>query len=341
VRVPFYYLCPAAGGVSFKLAVVSATPTPVPWALLATQIKPADIDDAAWPAILESLKRQLGVNWSDFIQALRDDAQYLADCGHPSYDGRELCMVEVQRASGGFSPRRTLAGGVDAFPQYSTSGLALRRIAPAAISQRGRSGPLGRGWWHQFEYSLAQPDGNLVEITGPGGSKRVFSRYNQSTWHDSLGRRGQLTELAGGGIEIREKTGERWTFNAVGQFTALTDPNGVGVSLTYTGGRLVKVTDTDGGYFTIAYTADGRISTLTDNATKRITYQYDTAGQCLVGVQYPDGTSVAYGNIAPTGTTSDYALNAITFADGTHRYYTYDAQGRLAGSSLDGGLQPV
>ena len=341
MRVPFYYLCPLTGGVHFNLSEVIADDTPVDWAAMEQALQPSDIDPAALEVIWGNLQQQQGPDWCNFVQALRSDAQYLADNGEICQDGRELNMVEVQKASDGFSPQSVLAAAADTFPELSNSGLTLYRLAPAGIAQRFRLGPFGRGWWHGYEYFITYPNANEIQMNGPGGSERVFSNYAGGAWVDSLGGYGQLTQLANGAIQIREKNGVVWLFNASGQLASLTDPNNNQLSFAYTGAFLTTITNSLGQTLALSYDSNGRVTQLTDGAGKVITYQYDASDQFLTGVQYTDGTSLGYSYTPATGAPTDYAIETLTLADGTHLYYSYDEEGCLSGRTRDNGLDPV
>lgn len=41
------------------------------------------------------------------------------------------------------------------------------------------------------------------------------------------------------------------------------------------------------------------------------------------------------------GTTKEHALTQIAYPDGTHRYFTYDENGRLANTSVDGNTEQI
>ena len=53
-------------------------------------------------------------------------------------------------------------------------------------------------------------------------------------------------------------------------------------------------------------------------------------------MQSYDGTTTVYGYDTSGNPVAADALTSIQFPDGTHQFFTYDAEGRLAGSSQDG-----
>ena len=53
-----------------------------------------------------------------------------------------------------------------------------------------------------------------------------------------------------------------------------------------------------------------------------------------------NGQTTTYTYNTTSGSAGQNALTSITFPGGTHQYFTYDSEGRLAGTSSDGGAQP-
>ena len=86
---------------------------------------------------------------------------------------------------------------------------------------------------------------------------------------------------------------------------------------------------------------DGRIEALMDSQGRMFDYLYDASGERLVSVIEPDSVKTDYIYNAVTGQPSDYALTEIAFPGGTHRFYGYDARGRLVSESRDGGAEAL
>ncbi|MCY2990023.1 MAG: dockerin type I domain-containing protein [Planctomycetota bacterium] len=70
------------------------------------------------------------------------------------------------------------------------------------------------------------------------------------------------------------------------------------------------------------------------------TYTYDSAGEHLIGIVDPLGTT-RFSYVAGQGAASEHALSSITFADGTHFFFTYDSRGRLIQQYRDGQAEAV
>src|SRR5262249_15163317 len=100
--------------------------------------------------------------------------------------------------------------------------------------------------------------------------------------------------------------------------------------------QLTSLTHSDGDQLTIAYNAQGLISQVTNPAGRVTTYTYDAAGQHLLSVTTPAGTT-QYTYVDGPNIEQEHALASITNIDGTHAYFSYDALGRLSQKSGDNG----
>ncbi|WP_434114258.1 RHS repeat-associated core domain-containing protein [Methylocaldum sp. GT1TLB] len=106
------------------------------------------------------------------------------------------------------------------------------------------------------------------------------------------------------------------------------------------GGKISTVTDNGGRTLTFTYNENGLIHTMTDPAGGVYSYTYD-ADRNLTGVTYPDGTTKTYlyNELAHTsGANLPHALTGIIDENG-NRYatFTYDAQGRAISTEHAGG----
>src|SRR5207245_1447750 len=100
------------------------------------------------------------------VTMLDNNASSLGRLGINVSDVSKLFHFQVLQANG-LCPIRTLASSVDA--SVPTPGLALTfaRTFWEPISQRYALGAFGRGWFHNWQYSLQQGSDGTVTITRP------------------------------------------------------------------------------------------------------------------------------------------------------------------------------
>jgi len=133
---------------------------------------------------------------------------------------------------------------------------------------------------------------------------------------------------------LTETDGSVAHFNANGTFDYIADAGGNRVTAGYTAGRLTKLTHSAGQSLTIAYNAAGLVASVTDSLSRQILYSYDGA-QHLTAVQDTGGLTTHYGYNTTAGTPAEHALTSIEYPDGTHDFFDYDAEGRLAAIDHD------
>jgi RHS repeat-associated protein len=279
----------------------------------------------------------VGWNVEQFHARLDLDANYLSQFGAVQSDIVPLVNFELARANN-YLPAPTLASVVDAASPAPGIPLIFSRQYLQPISGRYRLGGLGRGWVDNWEVSLAADNQGNVTIS-EGGQPRGFIRKSDGSYQGAAGDYGQLT-LSSGVYTLREKNNTTLSFTAQGRLDFIQDTNGNKVTASYTGSLLTSLSSSDGGIFTIAYNAAGRVQNVTDAAGQITTYTYDAANEHLLSVAGPGGTT-SYTYITGQGIAQEHALASITFPDGTHEYFSYDGQGRLVGTSRDGGADPV
>jgi RHS repeat-associated protein len=248
----------------------------------------------------------------------------------------------MAKASGALSPRRVLTTAVDAYSYARLLPLAFSRLAPVSVDQRFRLGPLGRGWSHNYEYSLESPELARVIIREPGGSARTFTRYSGSAWQAEPGDFGVLAKQADSSYLLREKDGVTLWFTAAGALGWVQEPNGNRLTLAYDGsGRLTNIGHSNGEGLALSYNGSGRIASLTDSAGQVTRYYYDGSGEHLQSVVELGGPTTSYTYVSGPGSPTDHALAAIAYPDGTHRYYAYDTTGRIIEESRDEGAEHI
>ena len=340
-RIPAYGQAPGSpGSIVLELGMLTADPAPIEWDELEQELRPDSIPAELWAALWANLTTAIGGTWADFLTAMNDSAAFLASVGDRTYDVRELFAAVVRSASGDLGLRLPLAVRVDAYSAAPGLPLAFVPVATNNLAQRFHVGPLGRGWSHNFEYSLTRLDDDNIVVSLPGGFTRSFTRQPDDFWRGSPGDYGTLEDLGDDTYQITEKYGLIWFFAPGGYLAYIDEPNGNYIALSYSADRLVEVSHSNGQQLVLDYNDDGRLIRLTDHVGRQTEYLYDNdTGEHLVQVVAPGNRESLYDYNAIAGASADHALNAITFPDGTHLYYGYDSQGRLAEVSRDGGAE--
>ena len=143
--------------------------------------------------------------------------------------------------------------------------------------------------------------GTLV-IRGEDGQQSTFRARGDGTHMGAPGVRSKLAVVAGGGWVLTRVDQSRLTFDASGKLLNIVDRNGLGLTLTYTGGRLVGVADHAGRTVSFSYNTAGLLAQMTFPPSRSVSYTYDSSGR----------------------------LASVTDATSAVTAYSYDSNGRLA-----------
>jgi len=347
VEVPVYYAGlqqPWNFGrneVPFDLAVVSTTDaTPINWPALKDGLRPAWVSAEAWEPIFAAVVARAGTTSGGYVRMLDDNAAALGRLGQSVVGVRELWNFAVLQANG-LGPVGALADRAEAAVTAPGLQLAFGRAFGATVASRYRTGAFGRGWSVPWQTTLTElPDGTVVVSTDGLNQYRYQPDGRPGRGYFAAdGDPNTLTRSPGGTFRWTQADGTQTTFRVDGKLDVVRDTNGNTVTAGYAGGRLIGLTHSSGGSLAITYTAAGRIGTVTDSAGRQAVYTYDAANEHLLSVQTPAGTTTYTYGVA--GTATEHALTSVTFPDGSHRYFAYDAGGRLAGTSRDGNTEPV
>ena len=290
-------------------------------------------------AVFANFAASVGSTTGQYVAALDADATYLSQLGESTDDVSRLVGFEILKADA-FYTAATLATVTDAsYPTPGAIPLDFVRQFNQSIGGRDQSGPLGDGWTDNWQISAAADAQGNVTITDDG-STRFFTLQPDGSYMPMPDDHGTLT-LVAGAYQLRETDGTLTAFNPNGSLAYVQDANGNRVTATYNAaGQLTLLTASNGSALTIAYNAQGLISQVTDPAGQTTTYAYDASGQHLTAYTDMYGTTDYTYLTGPTAADAN-ALASIAYADNTHVYYTYDAQGRLTGQSRDGGAEAL
>ncbi len=307
--------------------------TPVAWADMKNGMRPAYVNQEAWDVVWHNFTSLVGPTWGDYVAMLSRNALYLYRQGQRVDDIEPLLSMAFRQADG-LSPLSTLATGIDAVIEAPGLPITFERSYGQPISRRFELGALGRGWTHNWQYKLTTEDDGTVVITDMTGTPRLFqpdSRY-ANRYLAQPGDQGALRFSSATGYILTESNGLIQFFSADGQLNYIEDTNGNRITCTYSGGLLTSLTHSAGPAMTITYT-NGLISSVADHLNRQTKYTYND--QHLASVTTYDGQITTYTYNVSAGTPALHGLTKTRLPDGTHRFFTYDDQGRLATASRD------
>ena len=340
IEVPFTPTSNIGGTViNFNLGEVPEDSTPIDWSSQEASLRPSNIPASAWGAVFANFVASVGSTTGQYVAALDADATYLSQLGESTDDVSRLIGFEILKADAFYSAR-TLATVTDAsYPTPGAIPLDFVRQFNQSIGGRDQSGPLGDGWTDNWQISAATDAEGNVTITDDGATT-YFTLQPDGSYMGMPDDHDTLT-LVGGTYELREPDGDLTVFNPSGSLDYEEDPNGNRVTATYnSSGELTLLTASNGAALTITYNALGKISQVIDPAGQTSTFTYDASGEHLIAGTDMYGTTNYTYLTGPTAADAN-ALSTIAYADNTHIYYTYDAQGQLTDQSRDGGAEAL
>jgi RHS repeat-associated protein len=316
-----------APNVRFDLGVMTVTnTTPVDWAALKSNMRPSSLTDEPWDALWQNFTSQAGETWGDYVRMLNGNASYLQKLGLNVSDLRELLAFEFAQADG-LNIVRSMATATDAYAPTPGLALAFGRVFPQSLSERFTLGVLGRGWSHNWDFTLVRSAEGDVTVNGPGGSRRLFQPDSRGGWFSQAGDHGTLTDLGGGRYALREPRGLLRIFGNDGRIEYVEDPNGNRITATWSDAQLLSLTHSSGQTLQFVYSA-GLLQSVTDPVGRTTTFHYD-GGSHLTNVTQFDGNGVAYTYLNGQGLVREHALNEVTYPGGLREIFSYNAQGRI------------
>jgi RHS repeat-associated protein len=327
----------SVSNINFSVSQLTPGQT-INWASLQSSMQPSTMSAAGWSAVFANFTANVGSTTDSYQAALDADATYLAQVGKPTNDVSRLLAYEVARANAALSVPATTSSVDGSLPVPGKVSLSFARSFLPTVSGRNQVGTLGTGWTSNWSVTASADTQGDVTITA-GGALRYFARQSNGSFLGTLGDHGALTAVTGGGYQLLESDGSLTAFNANGTLAYVQDSNGNRITASYSGGLLVQLTDSNGAYLVLGYT-NGRLTRVTDSTGRVTTYSYDPTNQYLIGCTSELGTTT-YSYVSGQGAASQNALASITFANGSHEYFSYDSQGRLIDEHQDGNQQDV
>ena len=176
----------------------------------------------------------------------------------------------------------------------------------------------GRGFRLDCHQTIARREiGDTVYYahTEGDGTVHYFAKDDKGEWKDELGL-GQKLTFADGDSEARytitDKSGTKLCFaEGIGLLTKIVDANNNTQRITWSGGKVTKVTDPTSRAVTLVYDSSGHLVTVKTPSGQEKKFAYDSSGH-LTGITDADGAQSAYtydGNHMLKGITDPYGYH--------------------------------
>jgi len=121
------------------------------------------------------------------------------------------------------------------------------------------TGPLGPGWTHSLNWSLAE-NTPLVEVRRGDGRSDYFMRNPDSTYASPPNVFDVLTKNGDNTFTLTLKNQTQYEFSSAGKLTRIHEPAGNQLLLNYSAAGLTSVTDSVGRVITLGYTSGNNIA---------------------------------------------------------------------------------
>ena len=176
----------------------------------------------------------------------------------------------------------------------------------------------GRGFRLDCHQTIARREiGDTVYYahTEGDGTVHYFAKDGKGEWKDELGL-GQKLTFAEGDSEARytitDKSGTKLCFaEGTGLLTKIVDANNNTQRITWSGGKVTKVTDPTSRAVTLVYDSSGHLVTVKTPSGQEKKFAYDSSGH-LTGITDADGAQSTYtydGNHMLKGITDPYGYH--------------------------------
>ncbi|HEV8662942.1 MAG TPA: DUF6531 domain-containing protein [Candidatus Methylomirabilis sp.] len=217
--------------------------------------------------------------------------------------------------------------------------LVLPGRLPVVFSRTYRTndasaGPFGPGTSHPYDIFLRVQGTDLLILFLPGNSRSLWARGADGLFRNDqvpAYRGAQITANPDGTRTLRWKDGSAWGFNANGRLISQADRNGNTLTIARDSqGRATALVEPAGRSLTLTY--DGstlRASTVTDPLGRTVQYGYDGSGR-LTRVTDPAGSVTQYSYDASGRLFTITDPRNITFLTNE-----YDGAGRVVRQTLD------
>ena len=200
-------------------------------------------------------------------------------------------------------------------------------------------GLFGPNWRSTYEERIFLGFDNYIKYSRGDGSFWSLG-YNGSTWNFAAPAKVVATLAQGTTYwTLTFQNGEQRRFdNTTGNLIAIIDRNGNATQIAYdSSGRLATVTDAASRYLTFSYAnSSSRLVTgVTSSVGPSLTYTYDPQGRLSL-ITKPDQTTVSFSY------NGQSLITSVTDSSGKIlESHTYDSSGRGLTSSRAGGVEAI
>ncbi|MBK1811937.1 DUF1906 domain-containing protein [Clostridium sp. YIM B02505] len=200
-------------------------------------------------------------------------------------------------------------------------------------SSKLSTGAMGKGWHNNYEMRIEkQPDGSLYYYTYPS-SYMTFTQSSTAGVYttSTTGKKNwSITVNSDGTYSLNCGNNIKYGFDKYGALTKVQNKLGMVTNVTYPNSSTMVITEPISGKAITANYSNGFISSITDSATRTVSFQYDN-NMCLSAITDENGKTEKY--------TYDSAGHVLTGTDGDNEVYftdTYDSSGKI--TSQDDGV---
>lgn len=197
-----------------------------------------------------------------------------------------------------------------------------------------KDGPLGVGWTHSYNISLATgagSSGTMVAVRWGDGRTDYWDDLGGGVYEPNIPGLVDKLEVVSTDWKLTRKNLDVYVFDSAGKLQTITDKNSNTFTLGYDGSdRLSTVTDPAGRTVTFTYDVDNKLISITDFASPARTVQYQYTSGRLTQVTDPLGNTTFYTYTAEGWLQTITNQLGITTVDNT-----YDVDGRVV-QQVDG-----
>ena len=306
---------------------------PFPWDTNSQYMRPSWATDEMWRLALATLKSNVGATWNDFLQRMRDNADYLMKIGRTKARLDRMWQMEINDALGVDFAVQTLAGGVDLVRNGHGFAISFSRTYGSSMASRLRMGALGYGWRDNCSTYLERVDPNTLVMHASSGMSYQFTKTSGSWVSEEARDRVRVDETTDAYVFAYGNGIVQTVPKSIMRASSIRDNKGNEITFTYNGQQLHTVRHTDGGVLTFKYSGD-KILSISDDRGRTVRYGY--TGDMLTSVTAFNGLVTRYVYHAADSTPLSRALTQIVYPDNTTKDYTYDDYGRVATVSVNG-----